>query len=225
MIQFKSGLGSIYSTLIDPLLQDIRIYAPQFAGMKAGDRVLDVCCGTGAQALHYAQRGIITTGVDLNPGMIQLAGRNKRKQGLSNASFQIADATNLPFKDNSFDYVSISLALHETERADRGTIVTEIKRVVKKEGALIFIDFSVPLPENIYACLVKAIEFIAGGTHFRHFKDYIEQGGLAELLRESQLLEEKRDCLKSGLITIIKARNTSPLHNHRDDNYNSSDRH
>lgn len=188
-------------------MRDIRIYALKFSGMKAGDRVLDVCCGTGDQAFHYAKAGITATGIDLNPGMIKVAERNKRKQALRNVSFQIADALNLPFKDNFFDYASISLALHETERTERDKIISEMKRVVKKDYALIFIDFPVPLPEKRFLYLIKAIEFIAGRNHFKYLKDYIKQGGLDEILKKNQLSEEKRDYLNGGLITIIKTGN------------------
>ena len=72
-----------YSTLIDPLLQDIRIYVPKFSGMEKGDRVLDVCCGTGDQVFYYAKMGIEATGVDLNPEMIKVAERRKEKCGYS----------------------------------------------------------------------------------------------------------------------------------------------
>jgi len=106
-----------YSVVIDSLLRDIRIYVPEFSAMKAGDRVLDICCGTGTQALHYARRGIIATGIDLNPGMIEAAEKNRGKQSLKNVSFQKASAQDLPFKDDCFDYASISFALHEKERA------------------------------------------------------------------------------------------------------------
>ena len=200
--------GFIYSTMIDPLLRDIRVHTPEFSGMKAGDKVLDVCCGTGDQAFHYAKRGIIATGIDLNPNMIRAAERNKRKQGLSNVSFLVADATNLPFKDDFFDYASISLTLHETEKTVTDTIISEMKRVAKKEGVLIFIDFQVPPPKNLFTYLTKAIEFIHGQAYFRYLKAYIEQGGLGEILKTNQLIEEKRDYLKNRLIVIIKARNT-----------------
>jgi ubiquinone/menaquinone biosynthesis C-methylase UbiE len=95
--------------------------------------------------------------------------------------------------------------LHEIKRAARDKIIAEMKRVVKKEGTLIFIDFQVFLPKKLYAHLIKAIEFIAG--HFRYLQDYIEQGGLDEILKKNQLPEEKRDCFKNGLVTIIKTRN------------------
>lgn len=196
-----------YATVFDPLLQDLRAGTVGLSGMKAGDRVLDVCCGTGAQALYYARRGIIAAGIDLNPNMIELAERGKKKSGLSNVSFQIADATNLPFDDNIFDCASISLALHEIERTTRNRVISEMKRVVKKEGALIFIDFRVPLPMNAYGCLFRVGEFIAGGSHYKGFRDFLAQGGLDEVLGRNQLGIEKKSYLKRGTIAIVRARN------------------
>ena len=196
-----------YSRVIDPILRDVRLYAPEFSGMKAGDRVLDVCCGTGEQALHYATKGINATGIDTDPRMIEVAGRKRRKRGLGNVSFQLADAQALPFKDDSFDYASVSLALHEKERPARDRVISEMKRVVKAECALVFIDFSVPLPRNAYSYLVRAVEFMAGREHFRCSRDYFQQGGLDVLLRSNRLHEEKRGYLKHGTVAIIKARN------------------
>ncbi len=168
---------------------------------------MDVCCGTGDQAFYYAEAGITATGIDLDPNMLKLARKDKRGKALKNVSFQIADAQNLPFKDNFFDYASISLALHEKERTARDKIISEMKRVVKKDGALIFIDLQVPLPENLFSHLIKAVEFIAGRDHHRHFKDYIEQGGLDVILKKNRLTKEKRDYLNDGLIIIIKTEN------------------
>ena len=112
-----------YSNTIDPILKNIRIYTLKFSGMKSGDRVLDVCCGTGDQAFYYARSNIITTGIDLNPSMIKVAKRNKKRLGLDNVSFQIADAQEIPFKNDFFDYASISFGLHEKERRVRNNII------------------------------------------------------------------------------------------------------
>ena len=95
-----------YETLIDPLLRDIRKFTPEFSGVNAGDRVLDVCCGTGAQVLEYGRRGIIAIGIDTSPSMLNIAARNRMRQALANVSFQLAEATNLPFPDGYFDYVT-----------------------------------------------------------------------------------------------------------------------
>ena len=197
-----------YATVIDPLLRGIRLSTIEFSGMKTGDKVLDVCCGTGDQAFNYAKVGIIATGIDSDPSMLKLAGKDSRRQDIGIVSFQLADAQNLPFKGGFFDYASISFALHEKERAARDKIITEMKRVVKKDGTLIFVDFQVPLPKNLFTLLVNIIEFIAGRNHYRHFKDYLAQGGLDEILKKNQLAAEKKSYLNDGLITIIKTGNS-----------------
>jgi len=195
-----------YETLIDPLLRDIREFTPEFSGINAGDRVLDVCCGTGAQVFEYGRRGIIATGVDTSPSMLNIAVRNRMKQGSANVSFQLVDATNLPFPDAYFDYVSISFGLHDKEKLIRNKVISEMKRVVKQEGALIFIDFQVPLPKNVWATFTRIIEFLAGGSHYQGFKDYLRNGGLEEIFKICGLREDCRTCLKDGLVVIIKAR-------------------
>lgn len=200
------SITNLYSIFIDPLLKDIRTYISKFSGMKEGDRVLDVCCGTGDQVFYYGKEGIIATGVDLSPKMIKSAEKRKEKSGLTNIFFQVANAKQLPFKDNSFDFVSICLGLHEIKRDERDKIITEMKRVVKKEGFLIFIDFQVPLSSTIISYLVKAIEYFAGRNHYKCFKEYVKQGGLDKILNKNQLQEEKRDYTENKIIVIIKTR-------------------
>lgn len=174
--------------------------------MKTGDRVLDICCGTGDQVFYYAKEGMIAFGIDLDSNMISKAENDKRKKNAKNIFFRTADATKLPFEDNFFDYVSISFALHEKERTIRDKVISEMKRVIKKEGSMIFIDFQVPLPNNYYSYLIKSVEYLAGRNHFRCFKDYIDQGGLDKLLKKNQLQEEKRIFFKNGNVVMIKAR-------------------
>ena len=193
-----------YETLVDPFLRDIRKCTPEFSGMKAGDKVIDVCCGTGAQVLEYGRRGIIATGIDISPNMLNIAMRNRMKQKAVNVSFQLADATDLPFPDGYFDYASISMGLHDKEKPIRYQIISEMKRVVKQDGALILIDFQVPLPRNVWAVFARIIEFLAGGSHYRGFKDYLANGGLDDILKNHSLREECRTYLKSGLIAAAK---------------------
>ena len=194
-----------YETLVDPLLRDIRKCTPEFSGMKVGDKVLDVCCGTGAQVLEYGRRGIIATGIDISPNMLNIAMRNRMKQKAVNVSFQLADATNLPFLDGYFDYASISLGLHDKGKPIRYQIISEMKRVIKQDGALILIDYQVPLPRNVWAVSAKAIEFLAGGSHYQGFKEYVANGGLEDILKNHGLREERRTYFKIGLLVATKA--------------------
>ncbi len=81
-------------------------------------------------------------------------------------------------------------------------------RVVRPDGALVFIDYPVPPVSSIWGFLSRTVEFIAGGDHYEGFKDYIISGGLEHILKVFNLHEEKRDYLKGGLVAIIKARVT-----------------
>ena len=195
-----------YSRAIDPFLRDIRIFASEFTGIRKGDKVLDVCCGTGDQVFYYSAKGAEAYGIDLDPKMINQARNDKRNKIFKNTSFQIADAIKLPFEGGFFDCVSISFGLHEKEREVRDEIISEMERVVKKEGALIFIDFQVPFPGNFFSYFIKFVERIAGGNHFKYFKDYIKQGGLDKLLSKNHLKEEKRALLVKNNVLIIRAK-------------------
>ena len=195
-----------YETIVDPVLRDVRQSIPRFAGMSTGDRVLDVCCGTGAQVLEYGRHGICATGIDIHPKMLNVAAKNRQRQGLANTSFQLGDAASLPYPDGYFDYASISFGLHDRDKVSQDKAVSEMKRVVGQEGALVFIDFQVPLPGNIWARLARIVEFLAGGSHYQGFKGYLKNGGLEEILRNHRLREECRTCLKSGLVLILKAK-------------------
>ncbi len=200
-----------YSTFIDPLLKDMRTCVVELSGVKAGDRVLDVGCGWGDQVFHFVQKGSIASGVDRNPNMIELAERMAQKRGFNQASFRVAGATELPFPDGYFDIVSISLALHEMRRDERNKAVSQMKRVVKKRGVLMFIDFQLPLAKNFIGYGIRAIEFIAGRENYRNFRDFFVQGGLPGILKENLLIPLKEALLLSGNIQAIKVFSPSPL--------------
>ncbi len=196
-----------YSTFLDPLLREIRVFTLEFAEIKKGDKVLDICCGTGDQAFYYVKKGAIVTGIDINSRMIEVALSRKRKQGVSDIYFKVADATTLPFEDHIFDMASISLALHEIESFKRDAVISEMKRVVKKDGYLVFIDFKVPFVSNTASYLIKAVEYLAGKNNREGFKGYIKEGGLPVLLGRNKLKLEKISYFKDGLLTIIRTKN------------------
>jgi len=196
-----------YSNLIDPLLKDLRSFTVKFAGIEKGDKILDVGCATGDQVFHYAKVGAFATGIDLNAKMIESASKRKQKEGIGNADFRVASASNLPFEDSVFDKASISLVLHEIDLEKRTKVISEMKRVVKKDGHLIFIDFSVPLSQNIPSYFVRTAEYLAGKNNYENFKSYLKKGGLPFLLHENGLEEEEKVRLNGGLLTMIKTKN------------------
>lgn len=197
---------STYENLVDPVLRSVRQSLSDFSGMKAGSTALDVCCGTGAQVIEYGRRGINAVGIDSNRKMIETALRNKIKLEMEEVSFYLADAAALPFKDSCFDFVSVSFALHDKVPDVRSRVISEMKRVVKAEGALIFMDFRIPLPVNIWGVGANIVECFAGGSHYRGFKHFKASGGLMNVGEFSGLKVEKTGYFKSGMVAVVKFR-------------------
>jgi len=79
-----------------------------FTNARSGSKILNVATGTGKQAFAFAKRGYDVIGVDLSEAMLNV-GNKKNKYG--NVKFEVADATMLPFEDNSFDVTCVSFAL------------------------------------------------------------------------------------------------------------------
>jgi SAM-dependent methyltransferase len=107
----------------------------KFAGVKAGERVLDVACGTGVVAVTAAQRGAKVTGLDLTPALLERARYNAGLAGLS-IEFIEGDAERLPFENAAFDVV---LSQFGHMFAPRPNIaVSEMLRVLKPGGRIAF---------------------------------------------------------------------------------------
>lgn len=80
----------------------------ELAGVGPGERVLDLCCGTGASALPAARavgRTGSVLGVDLTPALVAVARANAAHQGLTQVRFEAGDVTALRFPPASFDVV------------------------------------------------------------------------------------------------------------------------
>lgn len=182
--------------IFDFLLREARMKICETLEIKNQDRVLDVCCGTGAQASFFSKKSDFVYGIDLDPIMIGFA--LKRKTG---ANFGVAYAECLPFPSGFFDAVSISLALHEKDEQLRRAVVSEIKRVVKKNGKIIIADYDTSLP-----FFVGIIEKLAGDYHFDCFKKYLFKGGLEAIIKENHLEVEAETSAVMGIIKIIKAK-------------------
>jgi SAM-dependent methyltransferase len=107
--------------------------AAEFANAR-GLRVLEIGCGLGTDGAQFANAGADYTGIDLTDAAIELARRRFELFGLQ-GEFQVADAENLEFPDNSFDLVYSHGVLHHTP--DISAAVREIHRVLRPGGRAI----------------------------------------------------------------------------------------
>src|SRR5262245_21761629 len=76
----------------------------RFAGIKPGEHVLDVGCGTGVVAVTAARAGARVKGLDLSPVLLEEARLNAKIAGVE-IEFVEGDAEKLPYPDASFDVV------------------------------------------------------------------------------------------------------------------------
>ena len=110
-------------------------------------RVLDVACGTGDVAfrLHELFPQTLITGLDLSPGMLAIAERKLAgmpAEAREKVSFMEGDSLNMPFKDGTFDMVTVAYGVRNFERLEDG--YREMRRVLKPGGVLCVIELSEP---------------------------------------------------------------------------------
>lgn len=109
----------------------------------SGQAVLDVCTGTGDLAIAFDKYGkgqLAIDATDFCPEMLEV-GKNKVKSD-SKIEFGEADAQNLPFEDNRFDFVTVAFGLRNISDTDRG--LAEMARVCKPDGKVAVLEFSTP---------------------------------------------------------------------------------
>jgi ubiquinone/menaquinone biosynthesis C-methylase UbiE len=120
----------------------------EIAAVQPGIRILDLASGTGEPALALAQAvepdGHVTA-TDLSPGMLAAAEENALSAGLSNLSFQVADAHDLPFPNETFDVVTSRLGVMFF--VDLRQALGEIRRVIKPGGRAAFVAWG-PIDDN-----------------------------------------------------------------------------
>ncbi|MBZ5700184.1 MAG: class I SAM-dependent methyltransferase [Acidobacteriia bacterium] len=107
----------------------------KFAGVRAGQQVLDVACGTGVVAITAARMGAKTSGVDLTPELLERAHENSRVAGVE-VDWREGDVEKLPFNDGSFDVVLSQFGHIFAPRPNLA--VAEMLRVMKPGGTIAF---------------------------------------------------------------------------------------
>ncbi|HTZ44761.1 MAG TPA: class I SAM-dependent methyltransferase [Jatrophihabitans sp.] len=105
--------------------------------IAAGQRVLDLGCGTGRYTVPLAAAGARVTGLDLAEPMLAQAAEKLAAAGLT-AELRTGDMTALPFEAASFDVVVSTLTLMHVPPADRQRVFAEIARVLAPGGVLLF---------------------------------------------------------------------------------------
>jgi len=186
-------LAPFYDIVTMPFSR-IRDKVVNFTDARNGSKILDIATGTGKQAFAFAKKGYEIIGVDLSEAMLKVANK-KNKYG--NVKFEVGDATNLPFEENSFDISCMSFALHDMPLTIREKALKEMVRVTKTGGMIVIVDYALP-KENIGRFLIYHFVNLYEGKYYPNFI----KSDLYELLRRTgiEIKEELPVLLGAGKI-------------------------
>jgi demethylmenaquinone methyltransferase / 2-methoxy-6-polyprenyl-1,4-benzoquinol methylase len=102
-----------------------------------GDRVLDVCCGTGDVAVAALRAGGRVTGLDFSERMLERA-----RQKSADVEWVQGDALALPFEDGSFDAATAGFGVRNLDDLERG--LAELRRVLRAGGRVAILEITRP---------------------------------------------------------------------------------
>ncbi|XP_024532237.1 2-phytyl-1,4-beta-naphthoquinone methyltransferase, chloroplastic [Selaginella moellendorffii] len=178
-------IAPMYDNLNDVLsLGQHRIWkrmAVGWSGAKAGDSVLDICCGSGDLAMLLAEkvgpRGKVT-GLDFAEEQLALAReRQKKSYGRRNIEWCLGDALNLPFNVGQFDAVTVGYGLRNVRDVPRA--FEEILRVLRPGALASILDFNKstdPVTSSLQGWMLDNVVVpVASQFGFREDYEYLKE--------------------------------------------------
>ena len=147
------------------------------AGVRTGQRVLDVACGTGVvarRALEAVGPTGQVSGIDLNPAMIEVA-----RERTPTLDWRVGDACDQPYDDGSFDVVLCQSALFFFQDAVRA--LAEMARVLRAGGVVALQTYAGLDEQPAYGPFVGIVVRHAGEDARAFLGTYWSKGDVAEL--------------------------------------------
>jgi len=192
-------IAMIYDPIFYFALRPIRLKVMYELIEYKGKDILDLCCGTGNQLKILSKNGFEHLYcLDNSRAMLN---RARKKQFNINAYHE--DATRTHLRDNSFDVIIVSFALHEKDRKTEEALLKEAHRIIKTNGLLLIVDYIFDTQSSGFTkMLINLIERIAGGEHFINFKSYMKNHGISSLIKEEKFKLIKHCRMTSGTVIL-----------------------
>lgn len=157
------------------LRRGTRRKAMALSGWQPGEKVLDLCTGTGELALTFVSEGATVVGTDIARGMLKRAlGKNSN---LSSAWVEM-DATELAFEDRSFEISLLALALHHMPISVQVRVLQELRRVTSRR--IVIIEPEVPVDQH-WIPLWSFVASIIDESEYMHEWVYQDFSGTCQI--------------------------------------------
>jgi 2-polyprenyl-3-methyl-5-hydroxy-6-metoxy-1,4-benzoquinol methylase len=191
----------IYRIIIDPLLSAVRDGV--LCKITPGESVIDIACGNGTLAFGIATVAGAVTAIDLDAQMIAYATLRKTKLNRTNINFISADASDLSaFSGKQFGTAVTTMAIHQFEENLALKVLEEMKRVASR---VIIADYNYPLPGSPAGLFAYGIEWLAGGDHYRNFRNFRAKGGLNYFIGKAGLTVRSSESRGGGVFVVAVA--------------------
>jgi ubiquinone/menaquinone biosynthesis C-methylase UbiE len=154
------------------------------SGWQYGEKILDLCTGTGEMALVFASQGAKVVGTDIARGMLRRA-VNKSVGSASTSAWVEMDATHLAIADGAFEISIIALALHHMPISVQLGVLKELRRVTSRR--ILIIEPDVPVDRR-WSPLWSFVASMIDESEYMHewvYQDFIQTCNLAGLNVES----------------------------------------
>lgn len=212
-------LNSLLSAGLD---REWRRKAANAASVSPGERVLDLCTGTGDLAAFLAERsgpeGEVV-GLDFCDEMLELARKKYPKNNRRSLVFVPGDALHTPFPDESFDCISIAFGLRNI--APVADFFREMVRVIRDGGRAVVLELTRPesMLKTLYRPYLQGILPVIGGLvsgnkrAYRYLADSIEAfispEEVEEEMKDAGFTGIRRESLSGGIATLIIGRKST----------------
>ncbi|HTU65822.1 MAG TPA: bifunctional demethylmenaquinone methyltransferase/2-methoxy-6-polyprenyl-1,4-benzoquinol methylase UbiE [Steroidobacteraceae bacterium] len=185
-------------------------------GLRPGQRALDVAGGTGdlttGMAKQVGKTGFVVLS-DINAAMLGEGRDRLLDDGIvGNVAVSLANAEKLPFRDSTFDVVTIGFGLRNV--TDKPAALADMRRVLKPGGQLLVLEFSQPIPlikplYDLYSFRILPLmgKFVAKDEDsYRYLAESIrmhpDQETLLGLMRDAGLEDCRYHNLSGGIVAV-----------------------
>jgi len=190
--------GYFYKLLIDPVLSGLHRCVVE--NTEPTQQVIDVACGTGSLSIAIARKAKNVIGIDLSEDMIITARRGASKKGINNIQFEMRDASEMSvYKDRQFDVAVTSMAVHQYNADLAIKILAGMNRIASE---VIIADYNHHMPRGYGRRVAWSIERLAGGDHYRNFRNYMQKGGIHWFAGEAGLTIRSEVTKNAGVFVV-----------------------